>query len=129
MVREQAKSTRPLHRLRPITGLQFRENGAHMTFDCTDGQREVLGNLLVGGTLLQQAEHLQFACTQRFEERRRGLISGGMTCPRNSPRLYHLMPWTGSKRSQHAVQIRGWSLFAFLLAQLGKKPFHWGSFV
>src|SRR5260370_16803133 len=116
MVREQAKSTRPLHRLRPITGLQFRENGAHMTFDCTDGQREVLGNLLVGGTLLQQAEHLQFACTQRFEERRRGLISGGMTCPRNSPRLYHLMAWRGTKRSQHPVHIPASSLLPSLPA-------------
>ena len=48
-----------------------------MAFDRTEGQHKVLGNLLVGGTLLQQAKHLQFAFTQRFEERRRGLISGG----------------------------------------------------
>src|SRR6266700_5497254 len=74
LIRQQANGTRPLYCLRTITYPQFREDSAHMALDRTECQHERLGNLLVGGTLFQQAEHLQFAFTQRFEGRRRGLI-------------------------------------------------------
>jgi len=58
---EQAKAACPAHRLRAIAHSQFGEDTAHMAFDGIERHDKRLSNLLIGGALCQQAEHLPFA--------------------------------------------------------------------
>lgn len=57
------------NRSRAVVRSKFGKNIAHMAFDGINCYDELLSNLLVGGTLRKQVQHLQFTCTQGVEQR------------------------------------------------------------
>ena len=104
---EQAKVACLPDRLYSVLHAQFGEDMADMAFDGIDGNHQFLGNLLVGCTMCQQLQNLQFSLTQGLWQ---WLGFGGLS------QLLYMRLALLRKGGKQCVEIGGWSMFALLVS-------------